>query len=198
MPYIPKQHAKYGLLPYCREHGGEVFSYPGLLNEVDDKLIKIRQPNLAEGEVPASVIMPYGFDSYEEYYSLLGRLEEECEDEQLVTSIENLLVIMQAMNVKEDWSVVRFIGDQETGMTGLTKGRYYYWPCRKDMPKYEGVVDDEEFTSYLYPCDPDAWEIAEDPTGMAARALAGDNDSVSFWKLEPTGYRGMGPSPIGR
>jgi hypothetical protein len=46
-----------------------VFSYPGLLNEVDDKLIKIRQPDLAEGEVTASIIMPYGFDSYEEYYS---------------------------------------------------------------------------------------------------------------------------------
>jgi hypothetical protein len=28
MPYIPKMHEKYNLLPLCREHGGEVFSYP--------------------------------------------------------------------------------------------------------------------------------------------------------------------------
>ena len=25
MPYIPEEHQKYPVLPYCREHGGEVF-----------------------------------------------------------------------------------------------------------------------------------------------------------------------------
>ena len=36
---------------------------------------------------------------------------------------------------------------------------------------YRGVIDDEEFTAYLYPTEPDLWEILEDPTGMAYRTL---------------------------
>ena len=35
MPYIPKEHEKYDLLPFCRERGGEVFQYPG---ELPDRL----------------------------------------------------------------------------------------------------------------------------------------------------------------
>lgn len=40
-----------------------------------------------------------------------------------------------------------------------------------DNPVYEGVIDNEEFTSYLYPTDSDLWEILEDPTGMAYRTI---------------------------
>ena len=37
MPYIPKEHEKYDLLPFCRKSGGEVFEYPScLVNEVED------------------------------------------------------------------------------------------------------------------------------------------------------------------
>ena len=37
MPYIPKEHEKYDLLPYCRKDGGEVFEYPGgLINEAEE------------------------------------------------------------------------------------------------------------------------------------------------------------------
>ena len=49
------------------------------------------------------------------------------------------------------------------GLFSLTQGKYYYWPCSKESPVYEGVIDDEEFTSYLYPTDAALWEIAEDP-----------------------------------
>ena len=66
----------------------------------------------------------------------------------------------------------------------LTRGRCYYWPCSKERPVYEGVIDDEEFTSYLYPCDAECWEIVLDPTGMAARALAGDADTLHAWYPE--------------
>jgi hypothetical protein len=38
-------------------------------------------------------------------------------------------------------------------------------------PEYEGVIDDEEFTSYLYDTAPELWEIAEDPLGMAKAEL---------------------------
>ena len=49
---------------------------------------------------------------------------------------------------------------------------------------YEGVIDNEEFTSCLYPCDPDSWEVVLDPTGMATRALSGEADTVPGWKVE--------------
>ena len=42
-------------------------------------------------------------------------------------------------------------------------------------PVYTGVVDDEEFTSYLYPTDPDLWVILEDPTGMAYNTIYGNS-----------------------
>ena len=91
------------------------------------------------------------------------------------------------MNMKEDWSVVRYVGheyDNKPRVFGLTRGRCYYWPCSKERPVYEGVIDDEEFTSYLYPCDAECWEIVLDPTGMAARALAGDADTLHAWYPE--------------
>ena len=37
--------------------------------------------------------------------------------------------------------------------------------------EYEGVIDDEEFTSYLYSTEPEDWEILEDPTGMAYNTM---------------------------
>ena len=57
MPYIPKEHVKYDLLPFCRKNGGEVFEYP---SELLDKVEKY----LPDGES----LIPYGYNSYEEYY----------------------------------------------------------------------------------------------------------------------------------
>lgn len=51
MPYIPKEHEKYDLLPYCRKHGGEVFEYPSLLNKLNTYL-------KADDHLD-----PYGYDS---------------------------------------------------------------------------------------------------------------------------------------
>lgn len=44
MPYIPKNHEKYNLLPRCKERGGEVFEYPSMLNELEDILGKSLMP----------------------------------------------------------------------------------------------------------------------------------------------------------
>ena len=55
MPYIPEEHKQYPVLPYCREHGGEVFQYH----------------NLPEKELESLVgehLIPYGYDSYEAYF----------------------------------------------------------------------------------------------------------------------------------
>ena len=36
------------------------------------------------------------------------------------------------------------------------------------------VIDDEEFTAYLYPTEAHLWEILDDPTGMAYNTIYGN------------------------
>ena len=62
MPYIPKEHEKYDLLPYCRKHGGEVFEYPYLLNKLNTYL-------KADDHLD-----PYGYNSYEDYDCEIDRV----------------------------------------------------------------------------------------------------------------------------
>lgn len=195
-PYIPAEHEQYDLLPHCRAEGGEVFSFPRMLDDVDERICAWEASRVDAPAEEAQVerggystkIMPYGFKSYAEYYGLLEKCAADVEpdDSRLARDIRALEGLMKLMNVKEEWSVVRYVGDQCDGVNGLslTKGRCYYWPCSKSCPGYEGVIDDEEFTSYLYPCDPSSWEIVSDPTGMAARALAGEADTVDTWFID--------------
>lgn len=195
-PYIPVEHEQHNLLPYCRAKGGEVFSYPSMLDDVDERIRKWEagRAGVQAGEHDAGHkndsmrIMPYGMKSYAEYYGMLERYAVDIapDDPQLARDIRMLEDLMKIMNVKEQWSIVRYVGDQfdEVEGLGLTKGRCYYWPCSESCPEYEGVIDDEEFTSYLYPCDSDSWEIVCDPTGMAVRALAGEVDTVDAWFIE--------------
>lgn len=195
-PYIPAEHERYGLLPHRRAKDGEVFSFPSMLDDVDERIRTWEAENVgtqaSNGESErggdSTRIVPYGMKSYAEYYGVLERYAVVIapDDPQLARDIRTLEKIMKLMNVKEEWSIVRYVGDQCDEVRGLslTKGRCYYWPCSESCPKYEGVIDDEEFTSYLYPCDPNSWEIISDPTGMAARALAGEADTVSAWFIE--------------
>lgn len=75
------------------------------------------------------------------------------------------------MNVKEDWLIVQYTGENESSTCGLTKDHFYYCPRSKENPVYEGVIDDIGFTSIPYPRSPNSWRVAEYPTGMAARML---------------------------
>ena len=161
MPYIPKEHEKYDLLPFCREHGGEVFEYPGdLLDELEEHLD------------PEDQLIPYGFKSYEEYDQEIDRIARRFLDQpQVMDLFGEFKTQIYEMNRKEQWSVLKYIG---TEIAGLTPGRNYYWPSSFSNPVYRGVVDDEEFTSYLYPTDADLWEILEDPTGMAYNTIYGN------------------------
>jgi len=198
MAYIPESHKKYNLLPMCAERGGEVFSYPSDMEyEITDML--------PEGEG----VVPYGYDSYEEFYAELDPYLElfgitNGELNELGHLLREYKDRIRMMNVKENWSVLRYIGETTSNIFGLTHGRYYYWPCSIEHPEYEGVIDDEEFTSYLaYAVDnpvisdddlvidggklqPYAgsaiWEIAEDPTGMALRVLSGESDIMGLRK----------------
>ena len=65
MPYIPKEHEKYDLLPFCRKDGGEVFEYPGELIYEAERLLD-----------SSATLMPYNYESYEEYYNMLDSLIE--------------------------------------------------------------------------------------------------------------------------
>lgn len=183
-PYIPPEHEQYDLLPYRRANGGEVFSYPAELNAVEDMLFEREFPNGSDSRT--AQLIPYGMASYAEYFDLLASIKNKYRetDPELADALGWLAEAVKRMNVKEEWSVVRYVGDECTdSMTTLTKGRCYYWPCSREHPVYEGVIDDEEFTSYLYPCDPTSWEIVLDPMGMAARALSGEAETVSSWYI---------------
>lgn len=161
MPYIPEQHQKYDLLPWCRKNEGEVFEYPSPLIDKIADLIGSSEDTF-----------PYGFNSYEEYFAAMDRViaaNKHIPD--AVRLLKQLKVEMLQLNQKEEWSILRYIGPSTGQVLGLTHGKVYYWPTSKDNPVYNGVIDDEEFTSYLYPTDADLWEILEDPTGMAYRTI---------------------------
>lgn len=66
MPCIPKSHEKYELLPLCRNSGGEVFDYPSKLICDAETLISSQKG-----------LLPYNYDSYENYYGYLDKLIEE-------------------------------------------------------------------------------------------------------------------------
>ncbi len=174
MVYIPDNHKKYNLLLQSQKCNGEVFSYPSNLL---DKLGDAGEDNLD----------PYGYSSYEEYYAEIdkrinkGEIDNNAELVELLKSYKDLIL---QMNKKEVWSVLKYIGEDTDAILGLKKGRYYYWPCSMENPRYEGVIDEEEYTSYLYPTDSYLWEIAEDPTGMAYRTIYGGENSCSTDKYE--------------
>ena len=167
MAYIPKEHEKYDVLPNCREHGWEVFSYPDT-QEIDDLL--------PDGED----IMPYGYDSYGEYYkdlnnyiSLYGTVDGRLN--QLGELLTDYKERVKRVNVKEEWSIAKYTGESTGGISGFTKNRHYYWPSSFNEPGFSGIIDDEEFTAYRGWADfairSSEWEIIEDPTGMVARML---------------------------
>lgn len=161
MPYIPKEHEKYDLLPYCRKDGGEVFEYAGELLSETEKLIDSH-----------ITLMPYNYDSYDEYFTMIDSLiEKYSNDVKIVKRLMQVRKMVFKLNQKEEWSILKYIGPTDDACFGLTHGKNYYWPCSKENPIYRGVIDDEEFTAYLYPTDVELWEIIEDPTGMAYRTL---------------------------
>lgn len=163
MPYIPKEHEKYDLLPYCRKHGGEVFEYPSLLNKLNTYL-------KADDHLD-----PYGYDSYEDYDCEIDRVAGLFSNQpEILELFRKYKKAIHELNCKEQWSVLRYIGPSDDSVFGLTHGRCYYWPSSYANPVYSGVIDDEEYTAYLHPTDPDLWEILEDPTGMAYNTIYGN------------------------
>lgn len=165
MPYIPEEHQRYPVLPYSREHGGEVFQY-------------IDWPDKKFEELVGEHLIPYGYRSYEEYFSKVDSLlflhADEPDAVRLLERCKQNIVIW---NTKEEWSICKYVGEDMP--LQLHHGGYYYWPSMKDDPRYNGIIDDEEFTAYLYPTDADLWEIVVDPTGMARRTIFGEKNGLT-------------------
>ena len=70
-PYIPAEHVPLDVLPWNREEGYEVFSYPPELNDVDDALFEAEGLNRNERGTRTALIYPYGYHSYGEYFAHL-------------------------------------------------------------------------------------------------------------------------------
>jgi len=188
MAYIPKEHQKYDILPFCRSDGGEVFSYD---SELEDEICEL----LPAAEMGVDEIIPYGFDSYEEYDQHLDSYiaqygTTDGQLNRLGRLIAKFKADIKCRNIKENWSIVKYVGESTGGVGGFTHGRYYYWPCSIEKPEYEGIIDDQEFTAYfawvnkgkitqtldngevtVFVERKSDWIIIEDPTSMAARFL---------------------------
>lgn len=167
MSQIPKEHEKYNLLPETRDRDDwDCFLYPSLW-ELEDAGV--------------DSLDPYGYASVEEYNHMIDRRIEEANSDHVVELLKKLQNDMVRMNDKNNWSVLRYIGPRfpEDTIKDLEEGQCYYWPCDIDNPVYQGVVDNEEYTSYWYPTEPDMWEILEDPTGMAYRTIYGKENYAS-------------------
>lgn len=169
MATIPKIHEKYGLLRQAsKDDTWEVFLYPSLYN--------------LEG---ITGLDPYGYASVDDYNVMIDQIIAESNSEETIKQLKKLQDDMVRMNNKENWSVLRYLGEHfpPDYVFGIDKGNCYYWPVDIDNPVYQGVIDEQEYTAYWYPTDPTLWEILEDPTGMAYKTLyEGDGrNSIGNW-----------------
>lgn len=172
MPFIPKEHEKYNLLPRKTENGGECFVYPErFVDSIADKLSELCEVSL----------IPYGYNCYQDYYDYIDELDQQYSRmvPNLHKNFDRLKDYIGKNNDKSVWSICRYKGPE--GLE-LTKGQCYYWPTSLDNPVYKGVIDDEEFSNYVYDTNPDNWEVIEDPTGMARKTL----EKGSIRNLAPT------------
>lgn len=161
MPYIPYEYETYRLLPRSRKEGGEVFEYPcELLDQVNSIL--------PEGED----LIPYGYDSIISYCTEMEKwLHHFAEDKEKYDLINRYYYKVVIQTFPEAWAVVKYVGESVDEGIGLTKGQFYYCPRPANDRETFGVIDDAEFTSYMYSCDPSLWVLYEDPTGEASITL---------------------------
>lgn len=133
MSYIPKDHLKYNILPNSRKGNWEVVSYDiDLIGEILD--------------LKCGLNIPFQPKTLEEYY----REIDEC-IKQYPEYSEKLSLFKKDLisrNNKENWSILKYVGETNDN---FTNGVYYYVPAFKKDDKYyaDGIIDDEEFTSYL-------------------------------------------------
>ena len=170
-PYVPEGYEKYNLLPGCSKRGGDIHIHPSEMRDTINSLL----PEDSDG-----IPYPYfhSFGEYDEY------IDELIAEHGLTNGATNELgkvmheykALVKEMNNKDKWSVLKYIGesyDNIRAFGGFTHGMYYYMTVYTiDGDTYYGIIDDEEYSSSGWCPDKEKWEIAEDPTGIAAKALA--------------------------
>lgn len=179
MANIPEQHKKYDLLPVIRDMDFDAFDYPARIRSESEKL-------LPKGET----LIPYGYACIEAFVRHVEDLEKHyAKTEAQAELFRNYIEDTRRLNQKEYWSVLRYVGEEWEewdDFLRFTPGRAYYWPCDPENPEYRGIIDDVEFTNYLYAPDPEDWEILEDPTGMAYETMYGKDRDKWKWMYEET------------
>ena len=174
MTIIPEKHRKYDLLPVTRDMDFDTIEY----TDTRSKLAEL----LPEG----NHLIPYGYASVEAYIRYVEEMANqyagtEEQREAFRTYIEDI----RRINQKEYWSVLEYIGEEWDEPLRFTPGRAYYWPCDVADPSFLGIVDDQEWTPYIYAPDPEDWKILEDPTGMAYETMYGKDKGKWAWTYAP-------------
>ena len=73
---------------------------------------------------PEESITPYGFKSYDEYFAYIDELIIQNQNNYtLVEILEQVKVHIKEMNIKEDWSVLKYVGESDGAVFGLTHNK---------------------------------------------------------------------------
>jgi len=151
MSYIPKEHLKYDILPNSRKGNWEVISYDSnLMNELLNANVDIS---------------PYDPKTMEDFYDEIDEcIQKYPKQKELLLKFKEDLI---NRNNKLNWGIIKYLGKTNGE---FTHNRCYYVPMfkRNNEVIVDGIIDDEEFTSYLvsglngnyYNLD---FEIVEDP-----------------------------------
>ena len=116
MAYIPEKHKGFGLLPRSVEGSKEVFSYPSsLIEEIEGMLFELEGVAEDPEYGRLSLLIPYGRESYDAYQAEIGTYLEKYSKHEVAGLLKLLSSEIRKMNVKEDWSVVRYVGQQFDG-----------------------------------------------------------------------------------
>lgn len=185
MTTIPKKHRKYiksGLLSHSRRIGAELLYQPyDLVTLLEFKLRKYRK-----------FVSSYGCCSRKAYFRYLDSLVTKYgwRLKNFKTEIKELKKTMKLWNRKNQWSVLRYIGETEDSSDPwYTHGKCYYFPASVSKSEYHGFFNNEEFFTDRCNIFKKEWEILEDPSGMAKRVL--DNPDLYHrddWEDIRTGF----------
>lgn len=136
MPYIPEKHANLGLLPKSTEESLEVIFYPNELIERINELLCPSNQNQENESDQTLFLVPIKKDSLVHYQAEIDEYLTRYEKEEVADFLKLLKLEIRQMNIKENWSVVRFTGHQFDNDTypPLTRGACYYWPCSRENP----------------------------------------------------------------
>lgn len=136
MPYIPKTHEKYNILPTCRKYNVEIFVWDNVLLKKIQKLTNMTD----------HMVCPYQrYKSYEEFLEEIDNWINKFPNfEQEIIEYKHSII---KMNNKDLWGIIQYSGETNYG---FTKGMYYYVPMYVENNSWiiGGVIDNEEYTDF--------------------------------------------------